>query len=261
KKAPAEIQQYALTLKCQVNAADEHWDQVRKAAERLLTDHPESSFRRVAEFWVAESLYHQADYDAAATRLDALTDRAHEPDETWLAMVPLRRAQIFAMRKQWTEAFDQASTIERDYPGFDRQYEVDYLLGRCLAARAQFDQARQAYRRAIDSPHGAKTETAAMAQWMIGETYFHQKHYEAALREYLRVEILYDFPRWQAAALLQAGKCHERLSRNDEAARLYRSLVKTYPDSPLVEKAKKRLAATAGSNGASEARRPTAPRR
>ena len=34
------------------------------------------------------------------------------------------------------------------------------------------------------------TETAAMAQWMIGETFFHQNNYDEALRAYSRVEIL-----------------------------------------------------------------------
>ena len=40
-----------------------------------------------------------------------------------------------------------------------------------------------------------------MAQWMIGETYFHQKNYDAAIRAYLELEALYAFPTWQAAAL------------------------------------------------------------
>ena len=51
-----------------------------------------------------------------------------------------------------------------------------------------------------------------MAQWMIGESFFHQEKYAEALAEYLRVDDRYPFPRWQAAALLQAGKCHERLA-------------------------------------------------
>ena len=80
-----------------------------------------------------------------------------------------------------------------------------------------------------------------MAQWMIGETYFHQKDYAAALRAYLRLEILYDYPRWQSAALLQAAKCHEALGESKEATELYTRLMKTYPDSPFVNEASQRL--------------------
>ncbi|MDD0425268.1 hypothetical protein PS059_24805, partial [Shigella sonnei] len=58
--------------------------------------------------------------------------------------------------------------------------------------------AREAYRDALAAPNAAKTETAAMAQWMIGETWFHQGDYAQAIREYLRGQTLYGYPRWQA---------------------------------------------------------------
>jgi len=57
-----------------------------------------------------------------------------------------------------------------------------------------------------------------MAQWMIGESYLHQKKYHDAIRAYLRGEGLYDFPKWQAVSLLQAGKCYEALGQWREAA-------------------------------------------
>ncbi len=101
--------------------------------------------------------------------------------------------------------------------------------------------ARREYQLVIRSTTGGKTETAAMAQWMIGESYFHQENYDAALREYLRVEILYAYPRWQAAALLQAGKCQELLGRRKEAAELYARLIKAYPNTEFTEEGTRRL--------------------
>ena len=128
------------------------------------------------------------------------------------------RPRSLAQQNNGTTPTRSPPRSKRTIPNFEQQYEVDYLLGRCLANQADFEAARQAYNKVIRSAAGAKTETAAMAQWMIGETYFHQKNYEAALREYLRLEILYAYPEWQAAALLQAGKCHERLGEAKEAA-------------------------------------------
>jgi len=61
----------------------------------------------------------------------------------------------------------------------------------------------------IDARKGG--DLAARAQLMRGETYFHQKNYHEAIREFLKVDILYDAPSWQAAALLEAGKVYERL--------------------------------------------------
>ena len=80
-----------------------------------------------------------------------------------------------------------------------------------------------------------------MAQWMIGETYFHQKQYHLALREYLRVETLYAYPNWQAAALLQAGKCCEQLGHWNLAANFYRRTLKDFANTDFKKKAEQRL--------------------
>ncbi len=93
----------------------------------------------------------------------------------------------------------------------------------------------------IRSETGRGTETAAVAQWMIGETYFMQKQYNQAIKAYHRVESLYDYPRWQAAALLQAGKCHEMVGRWSEAMELYARIVNDYAQTRFADKAVKRL--------------------
>jgi cellulose synthase operon protein C len=245
KDISGSTEQNALALRCRLDAAEERWEDLSRSSQQLFDKNPEGALHRVAEFWVAESLYHRADYKAAAAKLDRLLRTPTADKEAWMAVIPLRRAEIFALGKDWTEAERLASQIGRDFPGYDGQYEADYLLGRSLAAQGRFDEARGAYQKAIVSKRGAKTETAAMAQWMIGETHFHQKDYAAAVREYLRVEILYDYPRWQAAALLEAAKCYEQLSRPGEAEKLYRRIVSNYPNTPFVVEAKRRLAVAA----------------
>jgi cellulose synthase operon protein C len=245
--AKPTIGDHALRLRWQMAAIEKRWDEVRRAAEQLANDYPQSPLCLMADFWVAEAMYRQGDYDAAGQRFDSLARRTQGRKETWMAMIPLRQAQVLAQKGEWLDAQAIASKIPADYPDFQQQYEVEYLLGRCLASRAEFDKAREAYRRVIQSDRGAKTETAAMAQWMIGETYFHQKNHEAALREYLRVEILYAYPRWQAGALLQAGKCREELGQRDAATELYRRVVQTYPNTPFAEEADRRLRGVAAS--------------
>ena len=126
-------------------------------------------------------------------------------------------------------------------PTFDRQYEVDYLIGRCLATEGRFSEARAAYERVIQSDRGRHTETAAMAQWMIGETYFHQKNYDEAIRAYARVGILWDYPLWTAAALLQTGKCHESQARWPEAIAHYAELTAKYPKTTFAREGERRL--------------------
>jgi len=238
----AKDRQYAMLLRGQIAVARADWLKAREAFEALVKEYPDGKRRPVAEYWVAESYYRQGDYAAAIARLERLAERMKGRREPWMAVVPLRHAQALAQQNQWADAQAIAAKIEADFPSFEQQYEVDYLLGRCFASQADFDAARQAYKKAIRSAAGEKTETAAMAQWMIGESFFHQKNYEAAAQEYLRLEILYAYPTWQAAALLQAGKCREQLGEATGAVRLYQKVVKTYPGTSFAKDAAKQLA-------------------
>ena len=241
EKADAAVREHTLYLRGQIAVAREDWDQARRTFAALENEFPESPSRLVASYWVAETAYRRRDYRAAGELFDALARRTRGRQEDWLAMVPLRQAQALAQLNKWGEALVIASGIETEYPNFEQQYEADHLIGRCLATRADFQGAREAYLKVIRSPEGAKTETAAMAQWMIGETFFHQKDFATALREYLKVEILYDFPTWRAAALLQAGKCRELLGEPKEAHKLYTRLMKEYPGTRFAKDAARKM--------------------
>ena len=131
--------------------------------------------------------------------------------------------------------------------------EVDYARGRALQQLARFDDARAAYQAVIDARKGG--DLAARAQLMIGETYFHQKDYHEAIRQFLKVDILYDAPPWQAAALLEAGKAYEQLDQWADAAETYERLRTKFPDDPSAAEAKTRLDAARKHLGGGRLRR------
>ncbi|QDU93363.1 tetratricopeptide repeat protein [Lignipirellula cremea] len=238
-----KIQTHANYLLGQIAVQQHDWPQAALVMQRVIDEDPHNPLRLQAEFWVAESHFRQGKYDQAGVLFDALAERVGSDGEAWLAMIPLRRAQVLAHQQKWDEAFAMASTIGPAFPEFRQQYEVDYLLGRCWASRASFDfeKARQAYQRVLRSPVGGATETAARAQWMIGETYFIQKNYQAAIAAYERVDVKFDYPQWRAAALLQSGKCHEISNRYDDAVRIYAQLLKEHPDTRFTQEASQRL--------------------
>jgi TolA-binding protein len=232
---------YALYLQGQLAATAKRWNEVIEPLRRLLDEYPASSQRLPAQYWLAESYYRQRQYQKAETLLAELYEKTRDRQENWVAMIPLRRAQVLAHHRQWEQAYQIASQIEGRFPEFSLQYEVDYLIGRYHARRAEFEEAREAYVRVVRSERGRATETAAVAQWMIGETYFMQKQYNQAIKAYFRVEGLHDFPRWKAAALLQAGKCHEMVGRWQDAAELYDKVVTAYRQTSFAQKAAERL--------------------
>ncbi len=240
-KPEPPLSEFALYLRAQIELSGKDWSKIRLAFMRLLDEFPQSHERLLAEFWIAESDYREKNYDEAEKRLDGISQRIPGRQEPWMAMIALRRAQIALYRKNWDDAFTLAAGIEKNFPDFCQQYEADLVIGRCLANHAEFEEARNAYGKVIRSPAGEKTETAAMAQWLIGETFFHQKNYDAALREYLRVDILYAYPAWQALALVEAAKCHELLRDYKQAEQCYRKILDRYGNTPSAKDAKQRI--------------------
>jgi TolA-binding protein len=236
-----EVLCYALYLQAQLAASAGQWDQVAAPLERLLAEAPDSLLRLASEYWLAESDFQQQQWDRAAERFARLDARIDEHGDLWMAMIPLRRSQILVEQQRWDEAHDIAQSIAHRFPGFRQQYEADYVIGRCLAMKARFDEARQWYERVVRSPEGGKTETAAKAQWMIGESYFHQKNYDEAIRAYQRVDSLFAYPHWQAAALLQAGKCYELRGERDEAVLAFVRILEHYPETTFAREASQRI--------------------
>ena len=240
-ECPAPVREHALYLRAQMSIDVEKWNPAEQSLTKLIHDYPEGTLRLPADFWLSEVAYRRGDFPLAQQRFDALGERLTDHSDAWTAIIPLRRAQILAQQKQWTQAQAVAESIARDYPQFDQQYEADYVIGRALAASDNFEGARTAYQRVVRSATGGKTETAAMAQWMIGRNLLPRRKLSAGPAQYLRVEVVYTYPRWQAASLLQAAKCYEKLGQPNEASELYARVLQTYPQTEFVAEASKRL--------------------
>ena len=106
-----------MNLSGEIAAAQADWPKARAAFETLLKDFPDSKQRLLIEFRIAESFYVQHDYDSAAKKLEPLADEiVHGRPEAWLAIVPLRRAQIFALQNRWDDAYQIAAGIEKAFP-------------------------------------------------------------------------------------------------------------------------------------------------
>jgi TolA-binding protein len=236
-----EITSHSLYLLGQIAIRAGDWEGARPPLVQLCEQCTDSPLCPAAEYWLAEVTYRLGEYEDAQRRFDNLAKRTGQVSDKWPAMVELRRAQVLARQKNWADSLGLASSIAELFPDFERQYEADYLIGRCLASQGRFREARAAYQRVVRSDDGRHAETAAMAQWMIGETFFHQKDFDAAVRAYSRVEILWDYPRWKAAALLQIGKCHEIRGQWQPATESYRELTSKYPETRFAKEGQRRL--------------------
>jgi TolA-binding protein len=144
--------------------------------------------------------------------------------------------------RRWTGVISEADRFLAERPEFPQLPEVQYARGRALASRPlpDFAGARAAFEAAASAR--PKSELAARSEFMIGETFLHEKKYREAARAFHQVELLSGIPRWQAAALLEAGTAYDAMNQPDEAASAYRKLVETFPEEPGAAEARNRLA-------------------
>ena len=239
---PPEIKIQTLYLQSKIAAASDRWDNVPDLMDELIESSSDEKMVATAKYWKAEALYRYGDFDAAGQLLDELQPNAAligESLEPWLL---LRLAQSHGKSQRWTNASVLAHDCLDRFPAFSSAHEFRFLLGRAAEYDGMFADARDHYRQVIESNNGSGTETAAIAQWRIGETFFHQEKHKDAIAAYSKTNANYGFEKWNSAALIQAGKCQEHLGNWQHAVKLYTQLLQRYPTSEFVIDTKKRLA-------------------
>lgn len=239
----AGVMSSVLYLQGQLAAKQKNWLQVETSMEKLSTITSDPNMAAKAKYWLAESLYRQEKYIVANGIFQALSETGEGVDESLKPWIRLRLAQCLVHLEQWNKVLKIAKSGTADEAEFEAVYEFDFLAGRALSALGKLEDARVAFGKVVNSELGGTTETAAIAQWRIGETYFHQEDYKQAIAAYYRVDSLYSYDRWRAASLIQAGKCQEHLGNWKHAVKLYQQLIKQFPDSEFSVDAKNRLQA------------------
>ncbi len=244
-KARPMLVQSSLYRLGRAQAEAQDWRASGSTFARLAKEFPDGPYRREAAFWQSESAFQAGDAKAAEPGFAALLAEPAAPSdpEGLVRTAKRRRAQALVQLERWKDALAAADVYDAEHKSAsDRDphaADVDYARGRALQGLARFDEARAAHARVIEARKGS--ELAARAQFMRGETYFHEKNYRKALPEFLKVDYLYDAPAWQANALLEAGKVHEQLGQWAEAAETYERLRSRFPTDPSAAKAKDRL--------------------
>lgn len=222
------------------------WADLKRLADESLRRYPEGAYRHEATLQRAEADFMLGDILAARSGLERLHSLKNEPqaaESAWMGKVFVRLAELLVREKEYQRALAAVDEMEAWDPDSPLLYKAWEIAGRAYKNQARFDDARRLFLKAIDDPQGRKTETAARAQLLLADTYVLQKDYETALDEYLKVDIGYQFPYWQSAALYHAGTCQEALNDPAAALKTYTRLLTRFPDSELAPKAKERLQA------------------
>jgi TolA-binding protein len=232
------------------------WVAAAQALDRLLTEFPQTPLRREARRLRAQASLETGDAARAEAEFAALAAGPPDPSDPkgFAFAVHRGRVQSLLALKRWNEVIDAAKALKAEFTAESLISEVDYARGRALQQLARWDEARSVFQAVIDARKGG--DLVARAQLMIGETYFHQKDYHEAIRQFLMVDILYDAPPWQAAALLETGKVYEQLTQWADAAEIYEKLCAKFSSDPAAAEAKNRLEAVKKNLQSKPANRP-----
>ncbi|HKQ50712.1 MAG TPA: tetratricopeptide repeat protein [Phycisphaerae bacterium] len=196
-----------------------------------------SPLQPTANYYAGEAFFQAKRYERAAEHFD----RAMRGDleEAMAPSALLRQGEVQAQLQRWAKSEETFDQYLRDFGERDGWYQAVFGLGWARENQGRHDEAIKAYRDVVARHKGP---TAARAQFQIGECLFAKKQYEEAVRELLKVDILYDYPEWSAAALYEAGRCFTKLAKSAEARAQFKTVVEKYGDTQWSALAAKQLA-------------------
>jgi TolA-binding protein len=216
-----------------------------RAVVRLLDERELGDLAGPGAMLLGESLLALKRGRDAAERFDAALASGSDNVDADAAL--LRLGEAHAAAQDWRQSQRAYERHRREHPRSPRWYLAEFGIGWALENAGQHHDAIDHYRRVADKHKG---ETAARAQFQLGECLFALGEHEEAVRELLRVDILHASPKWSAAALYEAGRCFEAMSKVGEARAQYRAVQERFPESDWAAAARERLAAIAGPGGA-----------
>jgi tetratricopeptide (TPR) repeat protein len=214
------------------------------AAEVASPDDPDGTCSAPVEQLFAEALTQVGRLADAKQWWDHLVDQRSHDDFATL----VRCAEAETAAGDDTQLAQRRINAARDAAG-DHSLHLalaDLLEAELQVRRTKFVPARQRLESVAHS-NDVDASIRARAQWLIGETYYLQQNFAAAIDAYRQVEEIAgettEAARWISAALVQAGKSFEQLGRTRAAALCYGNLLDRFPDSAHARLASQRMAA------------------
>ncbi len=212
---------------------------LKAAGERLssfLDAHPKSRHAATAALLAGEAFYQAGAHRKAIPHLERAAASTTGEDQRGAAL--LRLGESAAALQRWKVSHDAFAAHRADFPASPLWFQAAFGASWALENQGELDEAIAGYREIVAGHQG---ETAARAQFQLGECLYARKEYLDAARELLRVDILYDYPAWSAAALYEAGRCLTAAGDRAEARTLFQQVQANHGDTEWARLAGRRL--------------------
>ncbi|MBI5765279.1 MAG: tetratricopeptide repeat protein [Planctomycetes bacterium] len=198
---------------------------------------PGSELAASACFYAAEAFFRVSKFGDAAKHFEKALD-GEGAKQSWGPSAMLRWGDCLGRLEQWGRSEEVLAHYLKENADSETWYQAAFGIGWARENLGRHEEAIASYRSVVERHKGP---TAARAQFQTGECLFAMKKYEEAVRELMKVDILYDYPEWSAAALYEAGRCLEKLSKSGEARKQFETVAEKYKGTNWAALAVKRL--------------------
>jgi TolA-binding protein len=205
--------------------------------EAFVGAFPDSPLVASASLLCGEALFKLGRHERAAAQLDRVVER-YESDEAYGPSL-LRLGECRAALQHWPRSERAFKEYLDRLPESRLWYQAQFGIGWALENQGRRADAVEAYRKVVDGHQGP---TAARAQFQIGECLFAEGRFEEAVRELLKVDILYAYPEWSAAALYEAGQCFKEMGSPVDARKQFEQVQQRHAETRWAKLASERLA-------------------
>ena len=218
------------------DAAAQHFD-------RLAAECPTSPLLPDAYLQAGEAYLRLGKPAEAIPRLEKIGDARYEKFEH-IADARFRLGEAQLLLGRHLDALTTLTALEVAHPNYPAMAEVLFHMGKGFYELKRHDEARKRF----DRVRGLTTsETAAKAQFYLGETYLAEGKNREALKAYFRVLVLWSsYDAWVAAAQYEIGKIYLREGNREEARKAFQTILEKHADTTWAEPAKQRLEELAG---------------
>ncbi len=233
---PREILEQAVYRQAVCQFKLERFREAANLLSEFSSSFPASELMKSACFFAGEAFYELGEHAAAEKYFGLIVDKFSTSKRLEVAL--LRRGQCQAATQQWALAEKTFSQHLSRFPQSEHSYQAQFGLGWARENQRNLNDAIKVYQRVVDTHTGP---TAARAQFQIGECLFADKQYADAVRALLKVDILYAYPEWSAAALYEAGRCFEMMGKTVEARAQFKAVMEKYDGTKWAELASQKI--------------------
>ena len=216
----------------------EHADAIR-ALTPLIEQRSGSRYRVPGALLCGEAMVQVGRHTDAAALFEEVANT--ESGEEIAGAALLRLGEARAAMEQWVASERAFRDFLTRFPDSPLWFQARFGIAWAAEHQGRHDSAMQEYGQVVARHEGA---TAARAQFQIGECLYAMKRYDDAVKQLLRVDILYAYPEWSAAALYEAGRCLAEQGKVTEANARFDEVITRFADSRWATLAKEAASRT-----------------